>query len=330
NFPYVATAHHRDDQVETFMINLIRGADFKSLSGIKPVSGKIIHPLLFATKQNIIEYATKKQLTHREDISNQSDKYLRNKIRHNLLPLMEQIYPGAINSIILATQKISDTYEIINSNVEKESKQCISKYNGFTEIDIDKLLKLKPLRLYLHEFIKPYGFNYETTIKIIAAIKKNPGKLFFSTSHQLLIDRNKIIIYTKNNITNNIDEKILINANTSICNHPVKLHFSIIPKTNNFKIPSSNNIACLDYDKLKFPLIIRKWKHGDKFKPLGMIFFKKISDFLIDKKVPLILKKNIYVMCSNENIVWVVGMRIDNRYKLTDTTKNVFFCEIIN
>ncbi len=326
SFQYVATAHHLDDQIETFLINLLRGSNLNALGGIKVISGKIIHPMLFTYKTEILKYAKNNNLTFREDATNNSLKYLRNKIRKQLLPTMKEIYPETENSILSSTQKISEAVEFIDNIIVKTKPKLIKQYNDYLEIDTNKLKKLSPVKLYLFEFIKIYGFKYNIIDNILTTIyNKNSGKKFLSTTHCLVIDRDKIIITElkkKNDLADN-DEIIINNGDLNIL-HPIKLNITYLERKNDFIIPTDSNIACLDYEKLKFPLKIRKWQNGDKFFPLGMKKSQKISDFLINNKIPVTFKNNIYLFCSNDNnIVWLIGMRIDDRYKITDSTKKI-------
>jgi len=321
SFHFVATAHHLDDQAETFFINLFRGASLKAIAGLKPLSDKIFHPLLFASRADIVNYAKDNKIKYRDDMSNDSDKYIRNNIRHNFLPLIDDVYKGATKSVISTCQKLQDVNEFIDNIIDQINPEIIIKHHNFVEINTNLLFKYKPIRLYLFEIIKSYGFKYNTIDDIIAAsLKKLSGKIFYSDKYKLLIDRNKILI---TDILTDENYNSFINETDNECITPVKLKIKYVKKNNDFVIPADANIACLDYSKLTFPLNVRTWQKGDKFYPLGMKTSKKISDFLIDNKVPLIFKEKVFLLCSNDKIVWVIGMRIDNRFKTTSKTKNL-------
>jgi len=328
-FKYIATAHHSDDQTETFIINLLRGSSIPGLGGIKPVSGRVIHPLLFASRNSILNYARKNKLVFREDSSNSSEKYLRNKVRISVIPMLEKTYPGAVNSLLSSQEKISDICEVMTNSAKGAAENCVIQHSNFVEIKINPLRELKPLKPYLYEFIKPYGFHYNIINDIISCLNAFPGKQFYSATHRLVIDRENLIITELSKSSDEIKEVFNISRSENFCDFKTfSMEFSLFDKPSDFIIPEDSCYAYLDYEKLVFPLIVRKWAKGDKFYPLGMKKPKKISDFLVDKKIPLTFKDNVYLLCSGENIVWVIGMRIDERYKLKNTSMIIYKCKI--
>ena len=327
HYTYIAIAHHQNDEIETFFINLIRGTGIAGLHGIKVKTGNIVRPLMFADRKQIENFASKNKIKYREDSSNVSLKYLRNKIRHKLLPLLKEINPDVESSVINDIKRITQIENVFQSLV-KEKKAAIVKQNGnIVFIDIEKIFALQHKELFLYEFLKPYNFSGDIIEKISDSLKKTSGKQFFSSTHRLLKDRTHLIISPLNNSKK--EKKILIKENYSDIKIPLHLKFRTYNVSNNFEILKEKNIACFDKDKLIFPLILRKWKDGDYFYPFGMKGKKKISDFFTDQKLSILDKENIWLLCNENDIVWVVGHRLDNRYKVTDKTQRVLIAEFV-
>ena len=326
HYNFIATAHHQDDSIETFFINLIRGTGITGLHGILPKQGNIIRPLLFANKTNIIDFAEKSQLKFREDSSNASDKYLRNKIRHHIIPTLKEVNPSIENTLMNTIERLKDAETIVKTQVGKLRKEMVKQVGDTDTISIPELQILNPLSTYLFELLKPYQFNSSTSEEIKNALNGESGKVFYSKTHQVLKDRTLLIISKKKT-----DESTKQSQNQETKKKAkglelVKLESKILPA--NMEIPQSPNLAALDYDKLTFPLTTRKWKEGDSFYPLGMKGKKKLSDFFIDNKLSLNQKENTWLLTSADNIVWVIGMRIDNRFKVTDKTKKIYLVEL--
>ena len=326
HYNFIATAHHQDDSIETFFINLIRGTGITGLHGILPKQGNIIRPLLFANKTNIIDFAEKSQLKFREDSSNASDKYLRNKIRHHIIPTLKEVNPSIENTLMNTIERLKDAETIVKTQVGKLRKEMVKQVGDTDTISIPELQILNPLSTYLFELLKPYQFNSSTSEEIKNALNGESGKVFYSKTHQVLKDRTLLIISKKKT-----DESTKQSQNQETKKKAkglelVKLESKILPA--NMEIPQSPNLAALDYDKITFPLTTRKWKEGDWFYPLGMKGKKKLSDFFIDNKLSLNQKENTWLLTSADNIVWVIGMRIDNRFKVTDKTKKIYLVEL--
>ncbi|MFH2143146.1 MAG: tRNA lysidine(34) synthetase TilS [Bacteroidota bacterium] len=320
SYEYVAVAHNADDVVETFMINISKGTGIKGLSGIKPKSRQVVRPLLFADRSKIETYAISNNVQYREDSSNHSDKYYRNFIRHKILPVCQELNPGFKNNILDTIKILKSTSSIFYEKISEVKEQIIQEAGNKIFIDIKKLQNLSTPDAYLYEFLFPYGFNYEQVINIISSMDKQSGKKYLSQSHILVKDRDKLII-SKNEISDH--EFYIIGSNRKI-EHPLSLNCSIISNSEKLIVPKERNIAWLDADKLVFPLKIRKWEKGDHFVPLGMSNFKKLSDFFSDNKFSIIDKSETWILTSESDIVWVVNHRIDNRYKVTNNTKNIF------
>jgi tRNA(Ile)-lysidine synthase len=320
NAKYIAIAHHENDDIETFFINLIRGSGLKGLLGISDKTNSIVRPLMAITRDEIESYLDENKLRYRDDSSNSSVKYLRNKIRHELMPLLAEMNPSIQQTISEEMRILEGVSQVYSCKIEEVRKDLMQEKNGIVQFETSDLLALKPLHNYLYELLSPYGF---VTIDAIAkALKGQSGKQFFSNTHQLLVDREFIFI-SELDVKKN--ESITIEEMTKEIKHPIQLNFS---KTDNLEWIKNKNIAQLDYDKLQFPLTLRKWKKGDKFMPLGMQTFKKLSDFFIDNKFSILDKNKQWLLCSNNDIVWVVGHRIDERYKLQSKTKKVYIAQI--
>ena len=303
-FKLLATAHHQNDVAETILINLTRGTGLAGLQGILPKQGKIIRPILFLNKNEIEEYVKKNKLKFREDSSNKKDDYMRNKIRHHVIPELKYFNPSLEKTFADFSKLMEFSYKIFELKIEELKHQIVSENKIQISIDLLKLKeKFEPKfhAFFLFETLKKYSFNFEQCQQIAEKNFKNTGAIFHSSTNQLLIDRNKLIVSL-------IDDEML-SFDISISN----------------KIPKqfTENIFYLDADKLNFPLQFRGWKSGDKFMPLGMKNFKKVSDFFIDKKISRTDKNKAMVVLSGKEIIALLPYQIDERFKLTPQTKNV-------
>ena len=332
-YKYIATAHHQDDSIETFLINIIRGTGISGLHGILPKQRNIIRPLLFTNKNGIIAYIKKHKLNYREDSSNASDKYVRNKIRHQVIPLLRELNPSLGNTIANNISHLRDVENIYKNEIENKRSKIVT---GNT-ISIESLKKLNPIATYLFEFLKPFHFNAATVEEIVSALDAESGKQFFSDTHRLIKDREFLILEVRSQKLGVRSQTIKVTkGQKEIIVDGLKLNLKKTSKLSTFNLPEvqagfqlSTNIAQLDYDKLKFPLEIRKWQKGDTFYPLGMKGKKKLSDFFIDKKLSIDQKENTWLLTSTGTIVWLIGQRIDDRFKVTDTTKNIYLVKLI-
>jgi tRNA(Ile)-lysidine synthase len=330
-FDYVATAHHLDDQVETFFINLMRSTGISGLHGILPKQGKVIRPMLFTTRKAIEEFARENSIAFREDKSNSETKYLRNKIRHEILPVFREISPDFTTHLNENIIRIRDAEKIFHETVESVRARTLKKYGENFSIAIGDIGKLRPAETYLYEFLSPYGFNISQVKELMKMLDKAPGKVILSPTHRLILDRGQILIaeiQEKKGIRKE-QEKIVIPVSRKTLSHPLKLSFSRLKKDTDFMIDPSPLLAFFDLKKLEFPLVMRKWKHGDHFYPFGRGHRKKVSDFFIDEKFSLLDKENTWVLCSGNQIAWIVGHRIDNRFRITAKTKEVLRIRLV-
>ena len=322
HYDYIAAGHHKDDVIETFFMNLARGTGIRGLSGIKPISGKVIRPILFTDKEQIMDYITDNKLEYREDDSNNDVKFKRNKLRHEIIPEFAEINPAYKQNILKTIERLNTIGQILKDKLNELRTDIVEENDDQLLFSISKLKELKPLSFYLFELLYPYGFNVEQVESIIDSIDGISGKSFYSQIYELIKDREYLIVIQKQKRQK---VSIKISNNQSIVHLIGKLYLKIksVNRTKKFKIPRQLNIAALDKDKLKFPLVIRNWKAGDYFYPIGMKQKKKLSDFFIDNKFTKIEKEKTLLLISKGEIVWVIGHRLDNRFKITDSTENI-------
>ena len=319
-FDFILTAHHRDDDMETFFINLLRGTGIKGMLGVPQKKGSIVRPLLFTKKNEIYDFLKKNKIEYQEDSSNKDNKYLRNKIRLQLIPLLEQMNPSFKETLTKEMDYLSGISEVYFTQIGRKKEQLLKQEMDYFTISIAELKKLNPLQTYLYELLNPFGFlNVQD---ICNALEVQPGKQFFSATHRITIDRKQLIIQAIQEVEK---VELQIDENEKECFSPIHLGFTI---TENFNIQNDLTIAMLDYDKLEFPLILRKWKKGDFFFPLGMKGKKKLSDFFIDNKISIPEKEQIWILCSANEIVWIVGYRISEKFKITETSKKAYIVQL--
>lgn len=322
SYDYIVTAHHLNDQIETFFINLSRGTGIEGLTGINEFNGKIYRPMLTISRTEIELFTKQNNISYREDESNSSLKYKRNKIRHELIPLFKELNPSFEETMLNNFSILENTNKIYQKTINSVlSSELIQTKNTDFYISINKLLSTNQPQHFLFEYIRRFNFNSAQSNSIINVINANytPGKLFVSDSYKLLIDREHLIISPKKAVKKDI---VKVKKEDKIVTYPIKLSFSIIPNKG-IEINPNKNLAYLDLDTISFPLEIRKWKQGDYFYPLGMTNKKKLSDFFIDNKLSILEKEATYVLTSNDDIVWVVGQRVSNKHKITSGTDNI-------
>ncbi len=325
-FTCLCTAHHLDDSIETFFINLLRGTGIAGLHGIKVKNDKIVRPLLFATREEILSYAKQNNISYVEDSTNSETKFTRNKIRHNLFPVLREINPNFEFALKKDIEYLNDTEFIFRREIEKAKKEIIETEQEVIKINISKLKQLNPMKIYLYEILSEYGFNETNINDILSCLDEISGKQFFSKTHRLVKDRQYIFIdVIKNNTTN--DFFLIDNCQSSLI-HPLKMQIELLRDLKFINISKDKNIAMLDADLLKFPLILRKWRQGDSFVPFGMKKEKKLSDYFTSNKYSLLDKENQWILCSEEKIVWLVSERIDDRFRISNKTKNILKIEV--
>jgi len=325
-YQFIALAQHQDDAMETVLLNLARGTGISGLHGILPKRGNLIRPLMFLSRQNIDDLITSHDLDFVEDSSNLSSNYIRNKIRLKVIPLLREINPGLDLTFSENIQRFSDTEQVLRQVVEQHRERLFIAKDGAIYLPITALKKLDPARLLIFELLRPYGFA-ETVVtdllSVIMAGRPRVGAVFYSRTYQLAVDRDYLILTVKGDVSEN--KHILVHLqDEALTFRGHELHLSHHERRE-FKdgIPFDKDHAKIfvDADKLIFPLVIRSWQKGDRFRPLGMRGFRKLSDLFVDEKVPLLQKQEIPVLVNgNGELIWVAGYRQDDRYRVSDAT----------
>jgi tRNA(Ile)-lysidine synthase len=325
NYSLISVAHNLNDNVETFLLNLSRGTGIAGLTGMKPRYNFIIRPLLFASRREIEKYCKENHITYREDRSNADTKFKRNKIRHSIIPKFLEINPSFENTIAETSERLNEINEIITDHINKIRDE-ISTLNGETIVyRIKSLQGLSPKLTLLFELFRPYGIDKDQLDDIVRLIDGKTGNQIFTNDFRLLKNRTELIVLRKNPIS---EEIIEINTPEDFIRFKGCISADIIELKEGLIIPESSNIAYVDADKISFPLLIRKWRHGDSFYPLGMKHKKKLSDYFIDNKYSVLSKEKSWIVESKGNIVWVVNGRIDNRFRITPHTRKALIMEV--
>ena len=313
-FDYVLTAHHLDDNVETFLINFIRGTGLEGLTGIPAQNGNIIRPLLPFSRLEIENYALENKIQWREDSSNASDKYFRNKLRHDIVPILKELNTGFLDSFQNTLHHLQQAESLVEDASKLVYEKVVVVKENQVEIHLKPLLQFENYKAYLYQWLNKFGFSAWNDIYDLVVAQS--GKQIFSETHVLLKDREKLILSERK--SSNKEEIYSIESLDDKVNIPLKLRF--YKGVNIFETHS--NCIFVDESKLKFPLTIRKWQEGDYFYPSGMNGKKKLSKYFKDEKYSLLDKENQWLLCSEDQIVWVIGKRADDRFKSKETTQN--------
>lgn len=320
NFDFIAVAHHLNDNIETVLMNLSRGTGISGLTGMADVNGNIIRPMLQFPRYKIEEFAADVGLDWREDLSNSDTIYKRNKIRHELVPVFEKLNPSFLESFNKTISNLKQTELIQNEYLDNVNYDFWNQQDELIEIDIVKLKEIVAFETVLREKLKPYGFtNIED---VLNSFDLESGKEFFSSTHRIVKDRTKLIL---EEIREKSEDVFYINGKTVELIYPIHIQFKAVDE---FEAISNNLIAQIDRSKLKFPLKLRKWKEGDFFHPQGMKGKKKLSKYFKDEKYSLVDKENQWLLVSDDKIVWVVGKRLDERFKVSKHTDSIVLVEV--
>lgn len=326
NIQYILTAHHANDNIETMLMNFFKGTGINGLKAILPKQAKIARPLLFAGKEEIISFAKEHKLEFVEDSSNASDKYTRNYFRNKLIPGIKEVFPQVEENLLNNLQRFREAEQLYQQAIDQHKKKLLEQRGNEIHIPVLKLLKAQPLHSIVYEIIKDFGFTAHQADDCIALLKSETGKYIQSPSYRIIRNRAWIIISPNETTEAN---NVLIEREGDIDFIEGKLEIKKI-QTSNLRPQTSHQTAQLDAEKINFPIFLRKWKQGDYFYPLGMNKKKKLSRFFIDQKLSLTQKEKAWVMEMNKKIVWVVGMRIDDRFKITDATKEILQITLVN
>lgn len=305
----VAVAHHKDDSVETMLLNLIRGTGINGLLGIRPKNGNVVRPLLCASRQEVVAYLHRMNQTYVTDSTNLEDEYTRNKIRLNLLPLMEEINPSVKDGLVKTASYLNDISKVYQQAI-KESIDRIF-ITPEKEISIEKLMNEPAPQALLFEVLSPLGFNSTQVEEVYGSLNGQPGKRFISSQWQVVKDRELLLI-----------ERV------KTANDKPQIIFEEVLFTKEFVIPKDKNTACFDANKFKGVISIRKWEKGDYFIPFGMKGKKLVSDFMTDSKFSLLKKEQQWVLSCNDQIAWLIGERTDNRFRIDDSTQKVIIAKL--
>lgn len=322
----IAVAHHIDDNVETLLMNLVRGTGLRGMTGIPVRNGHIIRPMLCFTREEILEYLVRYNLEFVEDSTNASSDYMRNKFRNEVFPLLEEINPSVKNVLSQTIDRFKGIQSEFQAYMSILSSKIVENQNDDIYIDIEMLKNESHPATVLFELTYTYGFHSDQIQDIVNQLDGISGKIFKSDTHRLLKDRKKLII---NKIENIVSTEIVISENLEEVYSPIHLQFLLKSLNSDFEVSTRANRVHIDADKLKFPLAIRIWREGDTFVPFGMKGHKKISDFYIDQKLSIHEKEKTYLLVSGQDIVWVIGLRLDNRYKITEKTSRILEVSMI-
>ena len=315
-YDYILTAHHADDNLETFLINLSRGTGLEGLIGIPEQNEKVVRPLLAFSQEEIEDYASVNGIQWREDSSNASDKYLRNKIRHHVVPLLKELNPNFLLSFHKTQGYLQQAQDMVDDAAIMVYQQVAQQDGDTIYFDLKKLQKLPNYKSYLYQWLNEFGFK--AWVDIYDLVDSQSGKCVYSSEYRLLKDRDSLLL-SRLNEEDEIQEYAIL-ENQKEVNIPLNLSFC---KVADISI-GSNKTIFVDADKLHYPLVLRHWNEGDHFQPFGMDGkSKKISKLFKDEKLSLIEKESKWLLCSNTEIVWVIGLRQDERFRIDNTTKNI-------
>ncbi|WP_162903046.1 tRNA lysidine(34) synthetase TilS [Taibaiella koreensis] len=330
-FDLVATAHHRQDSVETLLINFFRGTGITGLHGILPQQGKIIRPLLAFTRAELEQYAREQELVWREDSSNSKDDYTRNAVRQHLLPAIEKIFPRAVDQLAGNTLRLREAELLYQESIERYRKKLIGQRGQDWYLPVLKLRQVQPLATILWELVKSFGFHAAQLTDILHLLDAESGRYVAAPDYRIIRNRNFLIITAQQA---EASTHILIEAGEASVDAP---GYTLTVRTNTFggeeEMAAIRKLEpeqlCVDAGMLHFPLVLRPWKTGDYFYPLGKLRKKKkVSRYLIEQKVPLHEKEKVWVLESNKKIVWVVGRRADDRFRVTEQTVNCCYFSV--
>ena len=319
----IAIAHHSNDSIETFFINMLRGTGLRGLTGISSQIGRIVRPMMFATRKDIHDFAVAHRIPFREDSSNRSTKYLRNKVRIGLIPMLKEINPQFTTIMRRNIARLSQAQDFVNAAIDIVKAESLEHNGDIHTLRVGRIRPTLPRNYVIYEILNSeYGFKGDVVDALCHALDSEAtGRRFYSREWVAVIDRGDVVIAP---IAEEDSCETLVDKGTvrSYMGGSV-LYFEYCDIDFIESLDQGDNVALLDADKLKFPLKVRRWQEGDWFVPFGMSGRKKLSDYLIDKKVSMAEKSRQFVLVSGDDIVWVVGRRLDDRYAITRKTENV-------
>ncbi len=322
NLDWIATGHHKDDSIETFFLNLLRGTGIKGLSGINTVSGRVIRPLLCLTRQEVENYCSDNSINYRTDSSNLEMEYTRNKIRNQIVPLFKKINPSFNQTMQDNMCRIKQVEDYVANSINQIKEGMVVEQDDQLLISLRHIDNFIDKELVLFEILQPYGFNGAVVSEIVSTIDHQvSGKQFYSETYRLIKDRQNLIIVP---LDISLQQSVFyLDVDVDSIDIPISIKIDKNIDAQSYDIEKNNLVAQFDAELLDFPLTLRKWKQGDQFRPLGMKHFKKLSDFFIDSKFSIKDKEDVWLLLSGDDIIWIVGYRTDDRYKISAKTKKV-------
>ncbi len=329
NIPVVAVAHHADDNVETFFLNLLRGTGLRGLTGMKRHAGRVVRPLLSMSRQAIENYCQIHHLSYVTDSTNLSDVYQRNRIRHRIVPEFKELNPSFLSTMRANMQHLDAVYALFMCEVEKFIARSVIEYDGQTLIPIEDLQQLPNPEPYLFEILSPQGFSGQTISAVARCIALSRwGRVFYSAQYRAVVDRYNVIVDQRSEP--GTPSSVEVDSMTDEVFYPLHLRFRRFSPQPNYVVSRNPRVAHLDASKIDYPLVVRHWCRGDTFRPLGMKGFKKVSDFFVDSKMSVVEKESAWMILSAGEIVWIVGRRIDDRFKVSPSCKDILEIELID
>jgi tRNA(Ile)-lysidine synthase len=327
NYTAIALAHHQNDTIETILLNLVRGTGIAGLHGILPKNGWLVRPLLFLTRDEIERLIKENGLNYVEDSSNASTKYARNKLRHEVIPKLRELNPSLEKTFENNLKHFRDLETMLELRLAEVKQRLLVFHGDETHLPIDAVKQLNPQRLLLFKLLQDYGFNVTVIDDLISALDKHSGRTFESVNYKLISDRDKLIIAPKDTT---VIENVGINVSDTTVNYG-SYKLALLHDDSPLIIKNNPMAVSVDAEKLIYPLTVRTWQQTDSFQPLGMATRKKLSDFFIGLKIPLHKKSTIpLIINGNGDIIWIGGLRLDDRYKVTENTKKVTIFELYN
>lgn len=319
-YDYIATAHHMQDSVETALMNFTKGTGIAGLHGILPRQEHIIRPLLFTEKDRLVAYAAMNNIAFVEDSSNITDKYTRNYFRHQIIPRLQEAFPAAVKNMAASIERIKEAELLYQEAVDRHRKRLLFQQGNTAMVPVLKLQKTIPLQTIAWELFRPFGCSSAQTQQVLALLESESGRYVDTATHRIVRNRQWLLITP---LANEVSPLVVIEPEQSHIQFGGGQLQLREQERGQLAIPTAPEVAWLDAAQVRFPLILRKWKQGDYFYPLGMPKKKKVSRFLIDQKLSMPQKENIWVLESDKRIVWLVGMRVDDRVKITPKTKTI-------
>ena len=323
NAEAIAVGHHRDDCVETVLLNLVRGTGIRGLVGIRAHSGRVVRPLLSIEKEEILRYIEAHRLHYVTDSTNLEEVYVRNKLRLQVLPLLAEINPSVSEAIQRTATNLLQVEKVYNDTIQRAKKNVLSEREGHYYIRIDLLKQFASPGALLYEILSDYSFNPSVIEKVKEALDAQPGKLFYSSTHRLLKDREYLILTLWTDGLDPEEAEILISADKKLFQGVITLQIDTFLNTPGLVFERNEDVAYFDADRLKPTLRLRKWREKDWFIPFGMNGRQKISKYFKDHKFNKVEKEAAWLLCSGEEVVWIVGKRADNRFRVVEETTNI-------